>query len=273
MNDEIENLKNEIKERLHKIKKIKKEDKIKSQKGNKLARIDNDFNKKLDETIQYRFENGMDNKQLSKPKLTRLISKHKTIWDDLRKFDFNKKGQVTIFMFFGIFLALFVVVYFFVFGTAVININNALDQNVSLGQVNLQEINSQTFGVFATSVANNADWWGLASIFGMILGLFFSAYLTRNRFPKFGIILDIFIIIAVFIFALYLRGIYSTLIESLAAAGQTFLEDNMSRTSVFMLNLPVFVVIVGVIMAVLFHSSLPAKKEEFQRTGGGFQAI
>lgn len=155
----------------------------------------------------------------------------------------------------------------------IVKIDQALDQNVSLGQVNLKTVNAQTFGVFAETVVNNADFWGLASIFGMIIGLFLSAYLTRNRFPKFGIILDIFIIIGVFIFSLYLRGVYDTLLTSLASAGETFLEDNMRNTSKFMLNLPIYIPIIGVIMSVLFHSSIPKKKDETRQAGEVFQAL
>ena len=87
-------------------------------------------------------------------------------------------------------------------------------------------------------------------------------YMLRSRFPKWGMILDIFIIIFVFIISLYISASYQTLLDSLASADITFLEDYTTKTSMFVLNLPIFVSIIGVIMMILFHSSIPKKSEE-----------
>ncbi len=152
-------------------------------------------------------------------------------------------------------------------------INSALDIDVDMGQVNLREINALTFGKFNEMVINNADWWGMSLIFGMILGLFLSSYILRGRLPKWGIILDIFIILFVFIISLYISSVYQTLLDSLASAGITFLEDHVTKTSMFVLNLPVFVVIIGVIMMILFHSSIPRRTEEKIQEGGFLRGI
>ena len=277
MEEKIQKLKEEKQRIEYELKKMENKEKPISKKANKLIRVDTEFDKNLQDTINQRYENNLDERPLSKPKVTKLINKHKSLWNDLRNVDLKKplgkKGQMSIYMLYGLFLVLFVIIYFFVFGTAVVKINEAFDQNISLGQVNLQEINAQTFGVFATSVMNNADFWGLAAIFGMVLGLFLASYFMRNKMPKIVIIFDIFIIMAVFIFSLYLRGIYSSLINALASSGETFLEIYMSNTSKFMLNLPIFVVIIGTIMAILFHSSIPKKSEETSQQGGTFQAL
>ena len=103
---------------------------------------------------------------------------------------------------------------------------------------------------------------GILSIFGMILGLFLSSYILRNTLPKWAIVLDIIIIVAVFIFALYLSSAYGSVMDGLASSGEFFLEDNLPKTSKFMLNLPIYVAIIGAIMMVLFHSSIPRKREE-----------
>ena len=119
----------------------------------------------------------------------------------------------------------------------------------------------------------NADWWGMSLIFGLILGLFLSAYFMRNRFPKWAIILDIFIIVAMFIVALYISSSYSILLDSLASAGETFLEDYTPKTSGFMINLPIFIAVIGTITMVLLHASIPRRSEEGPQAGGILQGV
>lgn len=183
----------------------------------------------------------------------------------------NKRGQTTIMMLILI-LGLFItLVMLFVGGVMAVRVNNILDQNIQIGQVNLQTVNADTFGKFATMYLNSAEWWGLSAIMGMIMGLFISAYFTRGRFPKWGIILDIFIIIVMFFVAQYFAATYNTLLNSLTGAGETFLETYTPKTSSFMINLHIYTVIVGVIMMILFHAGIPKKEEErvYQQTYPG----
>ncbi len=187
--------------------------------------------------------------------------------NNLRK---NKRGQITMFILYGLILVVVVVFVLLIVGIVSNKINTALNQNVTIGEVNLATINAQTFGKFNTMILNHADFIGTSAIFGMILGLFLSAYFTRGILPKWGIILDIFIIISAFIFTIYLSQVYSTLLNALASANETFLEDSLARTSRFMINLPIFVVIIGAIMMFLFHSSIPRRREE---RAGGFRGI
>lgn len=182
----------------------------------------------------------------------------------------NKKAQMTMFIFFGIVLLLAIVFFLLVTGIMANKINTALNQDIDLGQVNLADLNKQTYGKYNTMLLNHSDFMGVCAIFGMILGLFLSSYTLRGKLPKWSIILDIFIIIAVFIFSVYISQAYSTLINALAEASEPFLEVTMPKTSMFMLNLPIFVVIIGAIMMILFHSSIPRKREE---RGGEFRGI
>ncbi len=182
----------------------------------------------------------------------------------------NKRGQMTIFIFVGIMIVFAIIMYLLVIGIMAAKINSALDKNVTIGQVNLKTINADTYGQYNTMILNNADFMGISSIFGMVLGLFLSAYFLRGRLPKWGIILDLFIIIVIFIFSVYLSQTYSTLIDALASAGETFLEDSLNKTSMFIVNLPIFVAVIGAIMMILFHSAIPRKREDVT---GGFQGI
>ena len=177
----------------------------------------------------------------------------------------NKKGMSTIFMLYGFLILIIFVIFLIVLGAFSVNVNDALNQNIMVGQVNLSSASADTFGKFNTMVLNSADWWGTAIIFGMVLGLFLTAYFTRNTFPKISIILDIFIIFVAFIFSLYLSAIYSSIVTALTSAGETFAESYLPKTSFFILNLPLFTVIIGVVMMILFHSSIPRKSEEQSR--------
>lgn len=177
----------------------------------------------------------------------------------------NKKGAITIFMLYGFIILFLGVIFIIVLGIVTVNMNEALSQNLTIGQVNLKTVSDDTFGKFNTMVINNADWWGTAIIFGMVMGLFLSSYFIRSALPKITIILDIFFIFVAFIFSLYLSAIYSTLVTALTSAGQTFAEVSLSKTSFFILNLPIFTVVIGVVMMILFHSGIPRKSEEVNR--------
>jgi len=185
----------------------------------------------------------------------------------------NNKGQMTILMIIMLLALFFAAIILLVVVYASTTIYDSLNINVSIGQVNLAETNEDTMGKFNEMVVSNADWWGLCLIIGMIMGLFLSAYFLRNSFPKWAIILDIFIIITIFIISLYISSTYQELLDSLAGADITILEDDVTKTSMFILNLPIFVVIIGVVMMVLFHSSIPMRKEERVVEGGFLQGV
>ena len=185
----------------------------------------------------------------------------------------NKKAQSTLLIIILIIGLFFGLLLLFIGGLVTSKINSALNLNISLGQVNLAEENAKTFGKFNEMFVVNADWWGMSLLFGMVLGLFLSAYMIRGSFPKWGMIFDIFIILFVFLVSLYFSASYQSLLDILAGIGETFLEDSVPKTSMFMINLPVFVVIIGVIMMILFHSSIPKRTEDVIQRGGVLQGV
>lgn len=184
----------------------------------------------------------------------------------------NKRGQTTLMIMILILGLMLTLIMLFVGGVLAVRINSFLDQDIQIGQVNLQTVNAQQFGKFATMYIQSADWWGLCVIIGMVLGLFLSAYFMRGRFPKWAIVLDLFIIISMFFVAQYFAASYNTLLNALSGAGETFLEDYVPKTSSFMVNLHIYTVIIGAIMMFLFHSGIP-KTEEEKIYQGGFQGI
>jgi len=181
----------------------------------------------------------------------------------------NKKSQSTIFIVILIVGVLLGSILLLTGGLVVVKINEALNIDVEVGQVNLAEENAKTWGKFTEMYVTSADWWGISLIFGMVFGLFLSSYFVRGSFPKWGIVLDLFIILFAFILSLYISSSYQTLVDAMATVDETFLEDVIPKTSMFILNLPIFIPIIGVIMMVLFHSSIPRRTEE-RITEGGF---
>lgn len=174
----------------------------------------------------------------------------------------NNKGMSTGFILFAFFILFLLVIFIIVLGVFSTNVNEALSQNVTIGQVNLKTVSEDTFGKYNTMVLNNADWWGMSVIFGLILGLFLTSYFSRNSLPKIAIILDLFMIFVAFLFSLYLSAVYSDIVTALTSAGETFAQEHLPNTSYFILNLPLFTAIIGAVMMIIFHISLPAKSEE-----------
>jgi hypothetical protein len=295
MDDKLESLEEERKNTLEKLKKINEDKKTRREQlakekhserktngdgnhANKLIRVSNEFDDELESIQEDRVNNGRDTSKTSKPKLTGLIVKHNfwsKIKDDLVLFNFskkNKKGQVTILVSILIIFLLFALIILFIGGVFVVRMNDALSQDVQIGQVNLANTTAATFGKFATAYLNSADWWGVAIIFGTVLGLFASSFFLRGTSPKWVLILDIFIILAMWLVSLYVASSYNIMVNALSAAGETFLEVYTPKTSAFMLNLPIFIVIIAVISMVLFHSSIPRRREEAATTGAGLLA-
>jgi hypothetical protein len=185
----------------------------------------------------------------------------------------NNRGQMSMLLVILMLLLFAFIIMILVGGIVVVKVNSALAQDIDVGNVNMQNVTADTWGVYTSMYLNYADWWGIALIGGMVLGLFLSSYVLRGRVPKWGIIIDIFIIITMFLISLYISATYSTLLDALAEAGETFLEDYTPKTSMFLINLPIYIVIIGVIMMVLFHSSLPRKQEEIYQSGGYLQGV
>jgi hypothetical protein len=174
----------------------------------------------------------------------------------------NKRGQVAIFLLVGIVIAFMGVLLIIIIGFFSTHLDSALAIDTNIGQVNLKNISAQTIGKYNEMVVNNADWWGLAVIFGMILGLFGGAYFSRNQWPKIGLLIDIGAILMAFFVSLYLRAAYSSIVIAMSSAGEDFAITYLPNTNFFILNLPIFVAIIGTIMFILFHSGIPNKPDE-----------
>jgi hypothetical protein len=137
--------------------------------------------------------------------------------------------------------------------------------NESLGQVNLYDVASSTFGVVDTSILNSLDFLGLALIFGCIIGLFLSAYWLSGTSPKLLLIVDLIILVLAFILAVYISNTYNTFLTGVSDLG--IYAEYMPNSSKFLLNLPLFVGIIGAITLILYYSGIPKAREDEQQGG------
>lgn len=170
----------------------------------------------------------------------------------------KKKGMQTIqiiaYMFGFFFIAIFLGLVAYGFGI----FNDVLDQDVMVGQVNLSEANSQSFGKFATGFISRADLIGVVLLLSMVLVMFFNAYFFGSKYPKWFLIIDIVILVFAFITSVYIAQTYQTFID-----GANVIDDYVNtipKTSKFVLNMPKWVATIGVIMMILSYAGL--KKDE-----------
>lgn len=172
----------------------------------------------------------------------------------------NKKGLTTI----GIFVFIFMVFIWILYLGILVTIFNLtftnLDLDVDIGQVNLGEAVQDTFGKLNTGFLGSADTIGYVIIFGMVITMFASAYLFRGEYPKLFIIVDIILLVFAYILAVYISNIYEILINSTAILNVYIV--NLPKASTFILKLPLFVSIIGVIIMILSYAGFPRDTEE-----------
>lgn len=177
----------------------------------------------------------------------------------------NKRGMATKDMF-VIIIALFLVVTFLgIYGLIFSTIDSNLDIDVDLGQVNLKDVNNNTFGQISDALINRLDMLGIVLIFGTIGFMFLSAFVFRGSYPRVMIVADIFILIGAYILAVYITQSFNTLIN--ADTLLNIYQNSMPLSAGFILKLPGIVAIIGIITMILSYSGIP-KEEDDQLLGG-----
>lgn len=167
----------------------------------------------------------------------------------------NKKGLNTGFLFVFIFIAFLGIMFFGMVLYGFYQVNSFLDQDLDIGQVNLAEVNSFTFGKITVSLLAKADWLGLSFIFGMVIFMLMNAYLFKNQMKVF-IIVDILLLVGSFILAVYISNYYSEFLTMMANAGITIYENNLTKSSIFLLNLPTFIGTIGTLIMIISYTEL-----------------
>jgi hypothetical protein len=187
----------------------------------------------------------------------------------MRKINFkrNKKGQSTIYIFLFIFIVFFLGLFL---GLALYGFNlvdEVFDRDIAIGQVNLSEINADTFGKMNDAFVDSADTIGVILVLGMALLMIINAYALGDKYPKLFFIVDVLILVFIFITAVYLSQTYDTFINS-ADIFDLYVDD-LPRTSTFVLNLPAIVGTLGAL--IMIFSYIGIRRDERSPEVGGYR--
>lgn len=169
----------------------------------------------------------------------------------------NRKGDLQMTSVIPIILFIFAVFFFLIFyGITIAGfslVNDALSQDVDVGASNLADVNDLTFGAITEALLNSADTIGIMIIFSMIVFMIFSAYFFGNN-NKLWIPVDILILLFVYIIAVYISNSYETIIH----VGSVFdvYIDTLPKSSSFMLNLPMYVPIIGALIMIVTYTRI-----------------
>lgn len=165
----------------------------------------------------------------------------------------NNKGQGTIQLFVYLFFFLFIAIFLGVIVFFVSQMDNALDQNITVGNVNLQDINNKTFGQISDGLSSSADNLGVILLLGMSFLLVLNAYFFSSN-NKLFIIADFFIIFFAFILSVYISQSYQTI--ATASSTLSVYTDTIPNTSKFILNLPYITSILGGLIMLVSYIKL-----------------
>lgn len=172
----------------------------------------------------------------------------------------NKKGFSTA----GLFVIIGAVLIFIIGLGVIMFASNEINEGLSgvgmVGQVNMTEATAQTWGQFNDGIANAANLMGIMVIFGLFIGLLLSAYFNRGRTPILMFIIDIVLIFFAWIVAGYVSDSYAILL-GVSDLNQAFVQ-NMNLVAKMMLNLPILILIFGVLTMIVTYAAFPESKEE-----------
>lgn len=170
----------------------------------------------------------------------------------------NKKGvqgPVTIQMFLFVIVAFFVILFLglYVFVFDLLTTNLAID--IDVGQVNLGNVTNQTLGQLNVALGNNADILGMVVLLMMVVMMLLNGFLLGRGNSRLWIVGDIFILVFVFIFAVYISQIYDTFINSTTLLDDVFI-NTLSKSSKFILNLPIYVATIGALIMIVSYAAI-----------------
>lgn len=164
-----------------------------------------------------------------------------------------------VFIVLGILLVEFLVLGLSAF--AVNEINTALmSVNESVGAVDFQDAVSKTWGYLNDGLINSLNWLAFAIFFGLFVGMVVVGYFYRHEQPVLFFVLDIFLLFIAFITAGYISDAYEILIG--IDTFQNIFVDNMNIAAKLMLDLPIWVAVMGALMMIVTYIGIPRSTEE-----------
>ena len=180
---------------------------------------------------------------------------------DYRKLYQNKKGMTTFqvmgFVFFAFFIVIFLGIYTYglsIFNTQMIELGEDIG---FVGDVNFSQNYNDTVREAIEVQIDTADNMGVAVLLGMIIIMMVLGFKASHS-KRLWIPMDLFIILVAFILSVYLASTFELFINTdpnLFTVYSTTLDDS----STFILNLPIYVPIVGALIMILTYA-VPRKQ-------------
>jgi len=229
------------------------------------GRIDKEFKKELREIKLEKIKRGITDGLVSDRRLTLGIKRHMN-WpnmkEDLIKADLssNKRGSIMD-IFIWMIIAFITILFFasWMYGHDLIT-TALTDLDITIGNnTNFSTIANDTFGQ-VNNALSQLRFLAIAIIFGMIITIFVSNFLTKAH-PVFFIVYFLITVVAI-IFSVFISNTYETLMGNsvLGSTLQTFIGG-----SFIILNLPIFVTVVGLLGGVFLFIGITRDTE----LGGG----
>lgn len=173
----------------------------------------------------------------------------------------GKKGLTTFMLIIFAFIVLLGVI---MLGFALWSFNlidDSMDVDVDIGNVNLADANNQTIGQIRDAFDSYADSIGVILIFGMAVSMILAGYIFGRRSSKLWIPIDFFILIFVFIIAVYFSQVYSFFINADPLISAIYI-DSIPKTSKFLLHLPLYVSTLGIFIMIATYAIKGRGQEE-----------
>lgn len=166
----------------------------------------------------------------------------------------NKRGLSTLPIFLFIFACFFFLIFWGLALYGFSTVNTILSQNVSIGQTNLADVTSKTFGKISTAMLDSADNIAIILIFGMVLLMIMNGYFFGNS-NRLWIVLDILILFFAYILSVYISNTYEIYINALASTTSIY-SNELAKSSTFLLRLPTFISTIGILIMIITYSGI-----------------
>jgi len=123
----------------------------------------------------------------------------------------------------------------------------------------------ETLGIGIAATLNSLSNLALGLILGMIAVMMIMGFALRSN--RLWLVLDIIIIVAAFIGAVYISNSFDTFINSDAQFLDIF-SNELQRPSTFLLNLPIYIAIIGVLVMIITYAATRRRGEPVVEFGG-----
>lgn len=173
----------------------------------------------------------------------------------------DQKGMTTFqvlgFVFFAFFIVVFLGVYAYaldIFNTQMLDLGAQIG---FVGEVNFSQNYNDTLRAAVESQIDTADNVGIAVLLGMSIVMMIVGFKASHS-KRLWILMDLFIMLIAFIVSVYLSSTFELYINTDPNLFSIY-SVNLDKSSTFILNLPIYVPIIGALIMILTYA-VPRKQ-------------